>query len=132
MKKYAPPFTVTNCGKPVARRQAGSAAGRVKLSVRCGRLAHRGRGKRLPIAEQRILFAGQAGELGAGEPRALHKLELAGDVGVEADELKAGLGVGRRGDRAPPARSIFVPYSRPRRRMRWKRAEAIASSSWRR
>ncbi len=50
--------------------------------------------QRQAVAEQWILFAGQAGEFGAGDPGPLDEFELAREVGVEAEEVEPGFLVG--------------------------------------
>ena len=115
-------MTVTNCGMPVRRRRRPEACGSEKALV----TGHPGSGLAAP--EQRIALLGQPAELRAHHPGALHELELARDVGVEADEVEAALAVVAAGTARAPPRAATAPYSRPRRRIRWNRVEAIASS----
>src|SRR6185436_15026730 len=48
------------------------------------------------MPEQRIAFAGHAGEFRSGDPGGLHELELAADVGVETDKVQTRLIVRQR------------------------------------
>ena len=93
---------VTNCGKPgrvpAVRAGAGPRKAVGALRLVCDRAAR----KRLAIAEQRILLAGQASKFRAGDPGALNEFELARDVGVEAQEVETGLRGRASQDRAPP------------------------------
>ena len=94
--------------------QAGlrSRAGEAMSALR--RLADRRNRKRFAIAEQRVLFAGKAGEIARWRSRRPARIRTGGNIGVEADKVEA---------RPRSLRSSFIassgrisePYSRPRR-----------------
>ena len=97
-----------NCGSPVECRQLGGAPGLEKPSVRLRRVGERGCRKRLAIAEQRILLAGEGGEFRAGDPGALNEFELPRDIRIEADEVEPGLRIRCVAGSIATLRSIFV------------------------
>src|SRR4051812_40553465 len=50
----------------------------------------------LPVAQERIAFAAHSIELRIHQPGVLHELELARDVGIQADEMQTALRVAGR------------------------------------
>ena len=102
-------------------------AGKTRRCAAGRRTGVSGNASRLP--SKRILLAGERGEFRAGDPGALYEFELARDIGVQTEEVQSRACGRRRRIERRASGSIFSPYSRPRRRMRWKRAEAMASSS---
>src|SRR5205814_2734197 len=60
--------------------------------LRHGKVARYGAtGNRLSVAQQWVAFLRQTTEFGSSDPRRLHELELAGDVGAQAYKPQADL-----------------------------------------
>ena len=80
-KKYAPPRTVTNCGKPLQRSLNPLSRGIENVA------GIRAACNRLPISHHRITLFTHPIKLSAHQPRALHKLKLPRDIRVDTNEM---------------------------------------------